>query len=178
MKKNNVVIISLIAGVFLFVILGFGTLGYIVYNNNNNNIQSNNINDDEDINQKVDELVEKKLEEKENEKKQAEKTEAEKKAAKNKENFISAADAQSGDTKIGTRVDPFTCTITAKEKKIPSNVEKKAEGGMVSCAEKKYRDYVPFDSSFEMLSVGDEQFFPNVRWIESNLYFLASVAAG
>lgn len=176
MKKNTVVIISVIVVIILFIILAFGTLAYTVLNNNNSS--NSLINDDEEISQKVDELVEEKLKQKENEKKEAEKAQAEKKAKKNEENYISADEAVSGDTKVGVRVSPFTCTVTGKEKKIPSNVDKKAEGGMISCEEKKYRVYVPFEESFDSLEIGDEQFFPNVRWIESNLYFLASVAAG
>lgn len=175
MKKNTLILISIIAFIFLVIILIFGSLAYTTLNNNNSN--NNYQIDDEKINQKVDELVEEKLREKENEKKEAEKKQDEKKVEKNKENYISTDEAISGNTNVGVSVSGFSCTVTGKEKKIPSNVDPKSKGGMISCEEKKYRVYVPFEETFNSLEIGDEQFFPNVKWIKSNLYFLASVAA-
>ncbi|MCP1224538.1 hypothetical protein [Sebaldella sp. S0638] len=91
-------------------------------------------------------------------------------AVKNKANFITAKEAFEGSTQKGESSDSIECLVTAKQKRIPSNVDQKAEGGMLTCEDTKYRVYVGNDRKYNLMSVGDRYGF-QVRWIESNLYY-------
>ena len=174
MKKNTVVIAA-VAAVFVFLLLAIGTLSFTLISNNNKNAAAEQ---EEKINQKVDELVEEKIQEKEKDDKKAEeKKQAEEKAAKNKANFITAKEARDNYTERGVAVKPLECEITAKEKKIPSNVDQKAEGGMISCKGEKYRVYIGDNETYNYFQKGDFATF-EVRWIESNLYYFYLNAIG
>ena len=61
-------------------------------------------------------------------------------------------------------------SIQAKQKRIPSNVDQKAEDGMLTCEGSKDSVYVGNDRQYNLMSVGDRYGF-QVRWIESNLYY-------
>lgn len=170
MRKNNAVI-AVIAVVFVFLLLAIGTLSFTLISNNKKTAA---IEEEARMNQKVDELVEEKLQEKEQEtaeaKKENDKKQAEEKAAKNKANFITAKEAYDGYTERGVAAKPLECEVTAKEKKIPSNVDPKAEGGMITCRGEKYRVYIGNNELYNYLDKGDSPTF-EVRWIESNLYY-------
>ena len=173
MKKNT--IIAVIAAVFVFLHLAIGALSFTLISNNKKTAAAEQ---EEKMNQKVDELVEEKLQEKNEEaKKESEKKQAEEKAAKNKANFITAKEARDGYTERGAAVEPVECEITAKERKIPSNVDQKAEGGMVSCKGEQYRVYIGSNSAYNYFQKGDSATF-EVRWIESNLYYFYVDAIG
>ena len=166
MKKN---VIFIIGFVFFVLILAVGILSYTLISSNKKLADKEN---NDKVNQKVEELVEKKLQEKIDEEKaeKEESSKAEEKAAKNKANFITAKEAFEGSTQKGESSDSIECLVTAKQKRIPSNVDQKAEGGMLSCEDTKYRVYVGNDRKYNMMSVGDRYGF-QVRWIESNLYY-------
>ena len=166
MKKN---VIFMIGFVFFVLILAVGILSYTLISSNKKLADKEN---NDKVNQKVEELVEKKLQEKIDEEKIAkeENDRTEKKEAKNKTNFITAKEAFEGETQRGVSSDPIECVITAKQKRIPSNVDQKAEGGMLTCEGSKYRVYVGNDRKYNLMSVGDRYGF-QVRWIESNLYY-------
>lgn len=164
MKKN--VIIAAVIAVIIFLLLIIGILSFSLISNNKKIVA---VKQEEELNQKVNELVEEKLKEKE-QNISDEKKAAEEKAAKNKANFITAKEAYDGYTEKGSTERPLLCEITAKEKKIPSNVDQKAEGGMLSCKGKKYRVYIGNDELYNYLEKGDIPTF-EVKWIESNLYY-------
>ncbi len=166
MKKNVIFMVGI--AIFLLVI-AVSVLSYSLISSNK---KLSDIENSAKADQKVEELVEKKLQEKISDEK-AEKEEnnkAEEKAAKNKANFITAKEAFEGSTQKGESSDSIECLVTAKQKRIPSNVDQKAEGGMLTCEDTKYRVYVGNDRKYNMMSVGDRYGF-QVRWIESNLYY-------
>ena len=124
----------------------------------------------------LEKTIEEKIEEKTSEenKKAAEKADAEKKEKAKKESLISAEEAYNGYTKKAPdNSESLECEITAKEKKIPSNVDQKAQGGMLSCAGEKYRTYVGNDDNYYSYQVGDHVLF-RVQWINSTKFFLFS----
>ena len=165
--KKNTVIIAAVAAVFVFLLLAIGTLSFTLISNNQKTAAAEQ---EEQINQKVEERIQEKEQEEADEKKAAEKKQADEKAAKNKANYITAKEAYDTYTERGVAVRPIECEITAKEKKIPSNVDQKAEGGMLTCEGLEYRVYVGNDRKYNLMSVGDRYGF-QVRWIESNLYY-------
>ena len=176
--KKNTTIIAAIAAVFVFLLLAIGTLSFTLISNNKKTAAAE---EQEKMNKKVDELVEEKLQEKEKEtadaKKAEEKKQAEEKAAKNKANYITAKEAYDGYTERGVAAKPLECLVTAKEKKIPSNVDQKAEGGMITCEGEKYRVYIGSNSAYNYFQKGNFATF-EVRWIESNLYYFYVDAIG
>ena len=165
--KKNTIIIAAVAAVFLFLLLAIGTLSFTLISNNN---KAAAVEQEEEINQKVEERIQEKEQEEADAKKATEKKQAEEKAAKNKANYITAKEAYDTYTERGVAVRPLECEITAKEKKIPTNVDQKAEGGMLTCKGEKYRVYVGNDGSYNYFDIGDMPTF-EVRWIESNLYY-------
>ena len=161
MRKNLIFIIGII---FFILILAISVLSYTLISSNKKLADKEN---SDKINQKVEELVEKKLQEKIDEEKN---NKTEKKEEKNKANFITAKEAFDGLTQKGVASDPIECLVTAKQKKIPSNVDQKAEGGMLTCEGLEYRVYVGNNRKYNQMSVGDRYGF-QVRWINSNLYY-------
>ena len=166
MKKNNI-IIAVIAVVFVFLLLAIGTLSYTLISNNN---KAAALAEEDKLNQLVEEKLQEKEQEADEAKKEAEKKKDKEKAEKNKANFITIREAYEGSTQRGVAAKPLSCEITAKEKKIPSNVDQKAEGGMITCVDNKYRVYIGNDSMYNYYTIGDTPTF-EVRWIESNLYY-------
>lgn len=161
--KKNTVIIAAVAAVFVFLLLAIGTLSFTLISNNQKTAAAEQ---EEQINQKVEERIQEKEQE-----------EADEKAAKNKANYITAKEAYDTYTERGVAVRPIECEITAKEKKIPSNVDQKAEGGMISCNGEKYRVYIGNNEMYNHFQKGDFATF-EVRWIESNLYYFYLDAVG
>ena len=172
--KKNTIIIAAVAAVFLFLLLAIGTLSFTIISNNN---KAAAVEQEKEINQKVEEKIQEKEQEEADAKKAAEKKQAEEKAAKNKANYITAKEAYDTYTQRGVAVRPLECEITAKEKKIPSNVDQKAEGGMISCNGEKYRVYIGNNEIYNHFQKGDFATF-EVRWIESNLYYFYLDAVG
>ena len=166
MRKNLIFIIGII---FFILILAISVLSYTLISSNKKLADKEN---SDKINQKVEELVEKKLQEKIDEEKNTKEknNKTEKKEEKNKANFITAKEAFDGLTQKGVASDPIECLVTAKQKKIPSNVDQKAEGGMLTCEGLEYRVYVGNNRKYNQMSVGDRYGF-QVRWINSNLYY-------
>ena len=126
------------------------------------------------------EELEKTIEDKINEKTKEEQTtveekaDAEKKAAAKKASMITADEAYNGyTTKAPNKYETVECQITGKEKKIPSNVDQKAQGGMISCADVKYRVYIGNDDGYYSYKVGNYAVF-TAQWIESTKFYLFS----
>lgn len=161
MRKNLVFIIGII---FFILILAISILSYTLISSNKKLADKEN---SDKTNQKIEELVEKKFQEKIT-KEENDKTE--KKEAKNNVNFITVKEAFDGSTQKGVSSDPIECLVTAKQKKIPSNVDQKAEGGMLTCEGLEYRVYVGNNRKYNLMSVGDRYGF-QVRWIDINLYY-------
>ena len=169
--KKNTVIIAAVAAVFVFLLLAIGTLSFTLISNNQKTAA---VEQEDEIDQKVKEIMqEKEIYDKE----AAKQKEANEKVMKNRANYITAKEAYDTYTERGVAVKPVECEITAKEKKIPSNVDQKAEGGMISCNGEKYRVYIGNDEMYNHFQKGDFATF-EVRWIESNLYYFYLDAVG
>ena len=169
--KKNTVIIAAVAAVFVFLLLAIGTLSFTLISNNQKTAA---VEQEDEIDQKVKEIMqEKEIYDKE----AAKQKEANEKVMKNRANYITAKEAYDTYTERGVAVKPVECEITAKEKKIPSNVDQKAEGGMISCNGEKYRVYIGNNEMYNHFQKGDFATF-EVRWIESNLYYFYLDAVG
>ncbi len=169
--KKNTVIIAAVAAVFVFLLLAIGTLSFTLISNNQKTAA---VEQEDEIDQKVKEIMQQK---KIYDKEAAKQKEANEKVMKNRANYITAKEAYDTYTERGVAVKPVECEITAKEKKIPSNVDQKAEGGMISCNGEKYRVYIGNDEMYNHFQKGDFATF-EVRWIESNLYYFYLDAVG
>ena len=169
--KKNTVIIAAVAAVFVFLLLAIGTLSFTLISNNQKTAA---VEQEDEIDQKVKEIMQQK---KIYDKEAAKQKEANEKVMKNRANYITAKEAYDTYTERGVAVKPVECEITAKEKKIPSNVDQKAEGGMISCNGEKYRVYIGNNEMYNHFQKGDFATF-EVRWIESNLYYFYLDAVG
>ena len=169
--KKNTVIIAAIAAVFVFLLLAIGTLSFTLISNNQKTAA---VEQEDEIDQKIKEIMQQK---KSNDEKTANRKEVKEKVMKNRVNYITAKEAYDTYTERGVAVKPVECEITAKEKKIPSNVDQKAEGGMISCNGEKYRVYIGNNEMYNHFKKGDFATF-EVRWIESNLYYFYLDAVG